>query len=397
MHRELAFDCRDFLGDRPCRWHKLEQVLCKCERYEPIREQVLIVKLDAMGDVLRTTALLPALAEAHPNAALTWITRSESLPLLENNPYLAEVIPYGPDSLVHLLSRSFDWVINLDAGKISAGLATAARAARKDGYVLHASGHVVPTNDAARHWLEMGVFDDLKRRNTRTYQSIMAEILGLSSAGCGYVLRLRDEEHTRARARLARLGLDLDAPIVGLNTGAGGRWPLKQWRLEGFLELIERIRQEMGAQVLLLGGKAERDRHDYLTAKAPVPVFDAGNDNDVRHFSALMAECDVVVSGDTLAMHIALALDRRTVVLFGPTSAPEIELYGLGEKIYPDMECLGCYKQSCNFSPNCMDLIRVDQVAEAVARQLHRSMPRPAATPAFFSCSLPLVAEKGTN
>jgi heptosyltransferase-2 len=69
-------------------------------------------------------------------------------------------------------------------------------------------------------------------------------------------------------------------------------------------------------------------------------------------------------------MHLSLALKRRTVVLFGPTSAAEIELYGLGEKVVPDMECLSCYKTSCDFVPNCMDLISVDMVERAVSRQL---------------------------
>jgi heptosyltransferase-2 len=379
MIREIAFDCRYFLGDRPCSWHKQEQVHCTCDRYDPIREQILIIKLDAMGDVLRTTAILPALAEAHPGGAITWVTRPESIALLAKNPYLAEVVPYGADTLVHLFNRTFDRVINLDAGKISAGLAALARSPRKDGFLLTETGQVTPTNEAARAWLEMGLFDDLKRRNTRTYQSIMAEILGLPLAKCRYVLQLSDEEQARARSHLERLGVDLDAPIVGLNTGAGGRWQLKQWRLDGFLELCTQLRLDLGAQILLLGGKAERDRHERLAADSLVPVFDAGNDNDLRHFAALVAQCNVVVSGDTLAMHIALATERRVVVLFGPTSAAEIELYGLGDKLYPDMNCLGCYKETCDLVPNCMDLIGVDLVAKAVKRQLRgprsRSLP----------------------
>ena len=75
------------------------------------------------------------------------------------------------------------------------------------------------------------------------------------------------------------------------------------------------------------------------------------------------------MTGDTLTMHLSLALGRRTVVLFGPTSAPEIELYGLGEKVVPQMECLGCYKPTCDFVPNCMDLITTDMVEAAVERQ----------------------------
>src|SRR5262249_38899080 len=104
---------------------------------------------------------------------------------------------------------------------------------------------------------------------------------------------------------------------------------------------------------------------------------DAGCDHDVRRFAALTELCHVVVTGDTLAMHVALAMRARVVVLFGPTSAAEIEMYGLGEKVYPDMQCLGCYKSSCDFVPNCMDLISVEMVATAVERQLALATPMP--------------------
>src|SRR5215471_20822949 len=125
--REIAWDCKFFRGDRPCSWHKREAGLCTCDHYEQVQENVLIVKLDAMGDVLRSTALLPPLAEVHPRAAITWITKKESVPLLERNPYIAEVLALGPEALVQLQTRIFDRVINLDAGKTSAALAAAAR------------------------------------------------------------------------------------------------------------------------------------------------------------------------------------------------------------------------------------------------------------------------------
>src|SRR5260370_33351564 len=92
--REIAFDCKFFLGDRPCVWHKTTGVLCTCDHYQKVEQRLLIIKLDTMGDVLRTTALLPALAEAHPRAAITWGTRRESRALLERNPYVTEVLNY---------------------------------------------------------------------------------------------------------------------------------------------------------------------------------------------------------------------------------------------------------------------------------------------------------------
>jgi heptosyltransferase-2 len=280
------------------------------------------------------------------------------------------VLELGPDTLIHLQAREFDRVINLDASKISASLAAVARSSRKDGYVLDPRGYVQATNDAARAWLEAGVFDDIKRAGTRTYQDRMAEILGLAGKRHRYVLELSDEEIARGREHLTSLGVDLHKPIVGLNHGAGGRWPLKQWREDGYVELIGRLGRQTDVQLVLLGGPPERERNERLKRAVHVPLYDTGCDNPVRHFSALVDHCHVVLTGDTLAMHIALARGKRTVVLFGPTSAPEIELYGLGEKVVPDMTCLSCYKNACDFVPNCMDLISTNMLESAVNRQL---------------------------
>ena len=367
--RDVAFDCRFFIGDRPCTWHKSTGVLCTCDHYQRVEERLLIVKLDAMGDVLRTTSLLPPLAEKHPKASITWITRRESKPLLEKNPYLSEILEYGEEALLQLRVREFDRVINLDAGKTSAALASAANAPRKDGFVLDPRGYVQATNPAARIWLEMGIFDDLKRQGNRTYQDMMADIIGLSGGGHRYVLNLTEGEQKEARAQLEKLGVDLRRPVVGLNTGAGRRWELKQWREEGYLELIDRIANKRQVQFVLLGGPEERERHKRLAARSKVPLIDAGCDNPVRRFASLVGACHLVITGDTLAMHMALALNCRTIVLFGPTSAPEIEMYGLGEKIVPHMECLSCYKPKCDFVPNCMDLITTDMVEAATERQ----------------------------
>jgi len=368
---ELAVDCRFFLGDRPCVWHKREGVTCRCGYYEAIGDRVLIVKLDAMGDVLRTTSLLPVIAAQHQAPRITWLTRPESLPLLENNPLIGQVIALGPDATLALLTREFDRVINMDAGQISAGLASLARSERKDGFVLHTKGFVQSTNPAAEAWLRLGVDDGLKRQGTRTYQAWMTDILLADTPTSGYVFELRAEEIGAGRKHLERLGVRTDRPLIGLNTGAGGRWPLKQWRLEGFVELMTELSRANGAQFLLLGGPAEEARNAAICrATEGQAVFDPGCHNPVRHFAALLGGCDVVVTGDTLAMHLALALKRRTVVIFGPTSAPEIELYGLGEKVIPDMTCLSCYKNACDFVPNCMDLVSTDMVASAVKRQL---------------------------
>ena len=377
MERTIAYDCGYFLGDRPCLWHKRQGVVCECEHYTPLTGNLLIIKLDAMGDVLRTTCLLPVINRAWPGRRISWITQPESVPLLDNNPYLTEVVPYGTNALVHLSSRTFERVINLDTGKLSAGLATMARAKEKVGYTLHDNGHVVASNAAAQEWLRMGIFDDFKKANQKTYQDIMCSILGLPSDGMHYVMELTEHEKNTGQARLRQLGLELEKPIVGIHTGGGGRWRLKQWHEASFIALIPELIDALGPemQIVMFGGPLERERNRRIRAAISAPLYDAGCDNEVRHFAALISCCSVVVSGDSLAMHVALAMGRRVVVLFGPTSHTEIELFGQGKKVIPTLDCLACYKQECDFVPNCMDMISVEMVKQAILNLTKVELP----------------------
>jgi ADP-heptose:LPS heptosyltransferase len=370
--REVAYNCKYYLGDRPCVCHKQKGVVCRCEQYAPLKGNLLIIKLDAMGDVLRTTCLLPLIAKSWPGMRITWITRQESVPLLEHNPYISDIVPFGNDAFVHLSSRAFDRVINLDAGKISSGMAAMAKSWEKTGYILHEDGYVIATNETAGDWLRMGIFDDLKQSNKRSYQDIMCSILGLPCEGLEYVLELTNEEMHEGRKYLASLGVKTNKKIIGIHTGGGGRWPLKQWREEGFIDLITGLTKDLNdsAEIILLGGPLERELNKRIMRRVKGSVYDTGCDNGVRAFASMVDCCSVVLSGDSLAMHITLARRRQVVVLFGPTSHAEIELFGLGEKIVPDLGCLACYKTSCEISPNCMQSITIDRVKAAVLRQL---------------------------
>ena len=376
--RKIAYDCRDYLGDRPCVWHKKQGVLCECDHYIPLNGSLLIIKLDAMGDVLRTTCLLPVIDRAWPGARITWLTKPESVPLLENDSYVSEIIPYGVDSVVQLSTRTFDKVINLDAGKISSGMASMAKAPEKIGYLLHEQGYVYATNKAAEKWLRLGLFDDLKKANKRTYQEWMVDILGLPGDGMRYVLELTDKEKETGRKSLEQKGVDFSKAIIGIHTGAGARWPQKQWGADRVTALIDEFTKGGHGkyQVVLFGGPSEKEMNQRIMAEVGKSVFDGGCNHTIRHFAAMLGCCSVVLSGDSLAMHIALAMGRRVVVLFGPTSPAEIELYDLGEKVVPAMDCVSCYKKECDYQPNCMASISVNLVKNAIYRQLELATNR---------------------
>jgi heptosyltransferase-2 len=368
-------DCRWYRTDRPCEPHKREGVVCgSCPRYAPVTKRILIVKLDATGDVLRTTSLLQPLRAAFPGAHVTWLTRREAVDVLKPNSLIDEVAPLDAEALLLLHTTTFDLVVNPDASITSSRLATLARAREKRGFVLDAQERLQPLNEEADRWYRMGLNDALKKRNERTYQSILLGIAGLPAGEHPVIWQVSPGESAVAAAFAQRAGLRDGELRIGLNTGAGGRWRWKKWTDEGQVELIRAIRAtHPNARILLYGGPEERERNRALVRLAPEMLVDTGTENSLRQFGALVDLCDVMVTGDTMALHLASALGKRIVALFGPTSAPEIELYGRGTKILPtDMSCLGCYLSDCDVRPACMQRISPDTVLAAVEAEIAR-------------------------
>lgn len=366
----IKYDCRFYLGDRPCVHHKRTGVKCSdCDCYRPVGERIVVIKLAARGDVLRTTSILPGLRARYPQARLTWITSRSSLELFDHNPFVDRVLALEPDGLACLLAEDFDLALNLDTSPLASSLLSLAAAPVKRGFLLDRKGRVTPLGPPAEAWLRMSVFDDEKRANTRTYQEIAGRIAGLPSPPGPIVLRLSEEERGRARDFARRAGIRRSDLVIGFNTGAGGRWERKKWPEASTLELARRCRDELRSRNLLFGGPEEEERNRRLAAAAAGSLIDTGCRNSLRDFFARLDLVDILITSDTLALHAAVALNKRVIALFGPTSAAEIELYGRGEKVVSPIECVCCYLTGCSRRPGCMEMIEPEAVIAAARRQ----------------------------
>lgn len=113
--------------------------------------------------------------------------------------------------------------------------------------------------------------------------------------------------------------------------------------------------------------------HAKILRKAKGAITDSGCENTLGQFAALVNLCDVVVTGDTTALHIAIALKKKVVAIFGPTCAQEIELYGRGEKMITSLPCAPCYRRSCEVAPNCMQAIKAEEVMAKIRALLPQS------------------------
>ncbi len=128
------------------------------------------------------------------------------------------------------------------------------------------------------------------------------------------------------------------------------------------------IVKELNAKVILFGGPEEEERNQKIKENTKTNIIDAGCHNSLMQFAALINLCDLVIASDSLAMNIAIALKKKVMAFFGPTSAEEIELYGRGKKIVAPIECVFCYKKTCDIKPNCMDLIKTEEIVESIKR-----------------------------
>ena len=373
----IRSDCLHFRGDRPCAPHKRTGVHCDvCAEYTKTAYRILIVKLDAIGDVLRTTCILTALHKQWPASHVTWLTRQSAKALFNGNPHVHRVETVEAEAWISLATEQYDLVINLDSSPVSARLATMANAERKFGFGYDPRGFVFPFNKEAREWFEMGLFDDRKLQNEKTYQTIAHEICQLDPVEQRLHLYLNDDEREWAKQQRESWGGHHRQPVIGLNTGASDRWPHKKWTLEGYVELINGLypylQEKHGVEplIVLLGGESERERNKEIVARTHGRSVDARTDRELRRFFALLELCDLVVTGDTLGMHAACALDKFVVAIFGPTSITEIDLYGRGVKLVSDAPCVGSYLSDCDVTPTCMERISSEQVQRAVLQLL---------------------------
>lgn len=363
----LKTDCIHFPGDRPCFANKQFGKTCDdCEYYKKVGENILIIKFDAIGDVLRTTSILPAIKREFPESRISWLTKSNATDIFIGNGLVNEVLAVENNfTLPKLLSQNFDLILHPDANPVSSAYAKTIPAKEKRGFTLDDKGKVQVCNKEAIEWFEMGAFDQLKKANKKTYQEIIHSLLKLKFRKDEIILNLTEEEIIYREKFFNENKLDRFKFIVGLNTGGSRRWKYKKWRIEGFKEVIKALSENTEIGILLFGGETEIELVNTLKSFSN-RVIDTGTNNSLRQFFSLIDLVDVLVTGDTLALHAATALKKRVICLFGPTSSSEIEDYERIIKITPDMDCLVCYKQDCDFVPNCMDKITSDMILEKI-------------------------------
>ena len=350
---EVKTNCTHFNGYRPCKPHKLHGVHCEdCSYFEAVTSNILVIKLQAAGEVIRNTPLIGKLREAHPGTRLYWLTK---FPEFVPETHVDKVLEFTPENLLLLQDIQFDALYSLDKDLEACAIANKVTAEIKKGFTQK-NGVIVPfDNDSRRKWLT-GVFDDLMMQTTHHYIEEIFEICGFSFS---------EEEYVLPPYNRPELAIDDNKTVVALNTGAGSLWKPRLYSIDRWTELSKLLLND-GYEVILLGGPEEDDRNKLIAEASGAKYFGTFS---YRDFIGVVDLADLVVSAVTLAFHIAVGLKKQVVLLNNIFNRAEFYLYGRGVILEPDLPCLMCYKNdfdvNCRIT-NCMDLIQADSIAEKV-------------------------------
>jgi heptosyltransferase-2 len=350
--------------------------------------RIAILKTAALGDVLRTTSILPGLAARYPALDVTWVTAPAARDLLRGNPHVARVLTVDPDDAAGLAAlgeqlarETFERVLSFDDEVGLCRLAT--RLAHGDVHAV-VSGAYLDAADARRYtpdvapWFDMGLLstygkaeaDRRKLANTHSHPALYARMLGIAMGEPR--LALAADAVAFAAELAARTGLHARGPVVGLNTGAGGRWESKRLPVARVGQLVLALHAARGGRIgfLLLGGPDEAERNAAIraaiadeaarsgVARDAVHHVDGGTANPLPRFAALVDRLDALVTSDSLALHVAVARRVPVVAFFAPTSAAEIELYGRGEKVRSTAPDYCSYRPDADNSTITADALR---------------------------------------
>ena len=337
---------------------------------------ILILKPSSLGDVIQALPLLRLLKLQFPVARIHWWIAADLASLLGGDPDLDGVFLFerqkwiAPrhwhelfDSVRAMRAERFDWIIDLQ------GLA------RSGAFAWLAGGRFTIGLDTGREGAR-GFYDEaVPRPSPQThavdwYLAVLAR-LGVPAARPFVWLPERPAVAARVREKWAVNS----ARWLALVPGA--RWDNKRWPKEHFAEFVRQVaRDQPDVRFAILGGRGDAPLAAAITAAAPARCLDLTGATSLPEMVEWIRLCDLTVTNDTGPMHVAAALGRPVVALFGPTAPWQTGPYGqINEVLRVPLPCAPCLKATCRFERplECLRALTPEHARGAVADRLRQT------------------------
>ena len=346
---------------------------------------IAVSKFIGLGSIIQATPLLQTLRINYPEAKLIFITNEPNKKLFDHIPFVDEVLTLSDKNISSLISTTLSLICRLWNRKIGLYI---------DLEIYSNFSSIITTFSLAKNRLgffksdktyRMGMYTHMMFFNMKApISEIYLQFARLS--GCKeivselYQLKI-GEDKSRAKAeRIKSIGLNPSDKYIVVNPNASDLRIERRWDIKNFISLIERIIIEMpDYKICLIGSKSEMQHVGMIThqIKDKHQLIDFSGKLTFAELIFLINNSELIITNDTGPMHIAFALRKKTVALFGPCSP---EHYGNVENcfpIYKNIYCSPCVHEfiipMCKGDNQCMKKIMIEEVWQTILQAINKS------------------------
>jgi lipopolysaccharide heptosyltransferase I len=341
--------------------------------------KILILRLSAVGDVLRTLPAVMALKEYFPSSHIAWVVEEPSKTLLESQPEVDQVIllprkrwTEGLKSIgktwktfkemgqfiLELRKQRFDLVLDFH-GIIKSGMISFfSGSPKRIGYDRKSSKE--------GNFLFSNVKVQLPNKKISRYQRNFALLKGVGLEVKDFNTRLHVPQRDKVyiEAFFNRLNPPLRRPSVAIHAGTNPKALFKKWMPDHYAQLADRLIRELNATVIFTWGPGELGSVEAIRKEMTEQSVLGPETESLTQLGELFKHCDLYLGGDTGPMHIASLMGTPVLVIYGPTDPVFHEPLGRHRKVMKDVGCNPCRNRSCK-DLKCLKLITVDDVFKA--------------------------------
>lgn len=342
-------------------------------------KKILIIRTDRIGDVILTTPVIKALRESYPESFIAMMVSPIAKDIVEGNPYLNEVIVYDKKGkhrgifgflkfVADLKRKHFDLCLNFHTKKRTNLISFLAAIKERVGFDNNKFSFLLTSR------LEDTRIEGKKHEAEYCLDVLKAVGINLSEAK-ELFMPLKDSSEKWAEKALRENNLKSTDTLVAIHPDAS--CPSKRWPIERFAQLCNKLIEEKGFKVAIIGG--QKDSYIVRMVKRYLrhTVIDFSGETSVSQLASFLKRCKLLISNDSGPVHIAASVGTPVIAIFGRNQAglsPE-RWRPLGEKdiiLHRDVGCKVCLAHNCTLGFVCLSAISVRDVLEAVDKILKK-------------------------
>jgi lipopolysaccharide heptosyltransferase II len=344
--------------------------ILKYLEYHPF-PKILIIQPSRIGDIVFSLPVLSAIKKKYPKAQLSWIVDERCAEILEGNPYLEKIFIWNRKRLSFKYYKNFRQQLREQKFDLSIDLHGLAKSAI---FVKLAGARFKLASSSTNGMKEFSWVFSKEIKSPATYHCVerhfeVAKYLNCSDE-INYSITIPEASFKSVREKLSKKNVNLEK-LIGIHPGAG--WLSRRWDSRKFAFLAEKLKKQLTADVVLIGGKAggesENGLNKKIIANLSMKIIDMTGKFNLKELCSFLKMCKVFVGNEAGPVHIATALNTQAVAILGPTSAKRTGPYKGNTKIIQHkVNCQPCRNRKCK-NPICMQSITVSEVFEEVKKK----------------------------